>query len=254
MLLSGKHAVVTGGGTGIGLAITNALVAEGATVTIMGRNKDRLDDVAETHTLINAVKVDVTDEDSVKKAFQEASSIAPIDFLINNAGAAKSAPFHKISHDDWQQAISVNLNSVYLTSYTVFDQIKSRDHGRIINIASTAGLMGSAYASAYSAAKHGVVGLTRSIAMEITEGTMTGNAICPGFTNTDIITNSIQRIVAKTGRREQDALNDLLKAGDQYRLVEPEEIAEEVIRLCDPANDDINGEAIIIDGNAGNKE
>ena len=249
MLLNNKHAVVTGGGSGIGLAITNALTAHGALVTIMGRNLDRLENVAKTNDKINAVQVDVTDIESVNSAIEKASKYSPIDILINNAGAAKSAPFQKIDPKLWTSTISVNLDSVYFTINAIFNAIKSRKHGRIINIASTAGLEGCAYASAYSAAKHGVIGLTRSIALELTGGSTTINAICPGFTNTDIVTESIRNIMSKTGRSEQDALQGLLKTGNQSRLVEPEEVAAEVIRLCDPENDNINGEAIVIDGN-----
>lgn len=246
MTLSGKHAVVTGGGTGIGLAITNALIANGAIVTIMGRNKSRLDHAAKAHNNILCQQVDVTDKDSVEAAFKAASQTAPISILINNAGAAKAAPFHKTSYDDWNNTIAVNLTSVYLTTKVAFDEIKAADHGRIINISSIAGLEGAAYTSAYSASKHGVMGLTRSIAQELTKTTATINAICPGFTNTDIVEQSIINIMDKTGRSREEALQGILASAGQIRLIEPSEIADEVIKLCN--DDTINGQAIVIDG------
>ncbi|MBL4601628.1 MAG: SDR family oxidoreductase [Emcibacteraceae bacterium] len=248
MSLSNKHAVVTGGATGIGLAITKALINAGATVTIMGRNKSRLKKIADTNKNIHAVQVDVTDASSVEQAFKQASKTAPISILVNNAGAAKAALFHKTSLEDWQSTINVNLTSVYLTTSAAFNDIKNTDHGRIINIASTAGVEGCAYTSAYSAAKHGVVGLTKSIALELGKTNMTVNAICPGFTNTDMVEQSIINVMDKTGRSREQALEGILISANQKRLVEPDEIADEVIKLCDEANDTINGQAIVIDG------
>ncbi len=249
MLLSGKHAVVTGGGSGIGLAITRALVNVGATVTIMGRNKDRLDKAASENDRIHAISVDVTDQKSVAIAVKKAAETLPISILVNNAGAAYSAPFHKTGFQAWKDTLAVNLDSVFLMTQAVLEQIKSMDHGRVINIASIAGLEGCAYTSAYSAAKHGVIGLTKSLALELTNGTTTINAICPAFTNTDIVTDSIKNIMEKTGRTREEALKEILKIANQKRLVEPEEIASEVIKLCDPASDDVNGTAVVIDGN-----
>lgn len=249
MSLSNKHAVVTGGATGIGLAITIALVAEGAHVTIMGRNKDRLEKVAKTNDKIFAEQVDVTDPKNVEQAFLNASGREPISILVNNAGAAKAAPFNKTSLDDWENTLAVNLTSVYLTTSAAYNDIINADHGRIINIASTAGLEGCAYTTAYSASKHGVVGLTKSLALELTKTNVTVNAICPGFTNTDMVEQSIMNVMEKTGRNRQDALAGILKAANQKRLVEPEEIAKLVIKLCQTKSDNINGQAIVIDGN-----
>ena len=249
MDLSGKHAIVTGGGTGIGLAITKALSKKGAMVTIMGRNKARLDEVASTLKNVNAVQVDVTDPASVADSFKEASNIAAISILVNNAGAALAAPFHKTSLDAWQNTLNINLTSIYLTISATLDEIKSSSHGRIINIASIAGLEGAAYTTAYCASKHGVIGLTRSLACELTKTEATVNAICPGFTNTDIVTDAVNNIMKKTGRTAEEALNDILVSVNQSRMIEPSEIADEVLNLCDPKSDAINGQAIVIDGN-----
>lgn len=248
MSLSGKHAVVTGGATGIGLAITHALIDAGAVVTIMGRNKARLDEVAKNHDNIHAIQCDVTDKNNVDKAFQEASKIAPITILVNNAGAATAAPFHKTDFKAWQYALAVNLSSVYLTMKAVYDDLRNTDHGRIINIASIAALEGAAYTAAYSAAKHGVMGLTKSVALELSKTTTTINSICPGYTNTEIVDNAINNIMKKTGRSRNEALNDILSSADQIRLIEPSEIADQVLMLCDENSSSINGKAIVIDG------
>lgn len=248
MTLKNKHAVVTGGGTGIGLAITNALIHAGAEVTIMGRNKDRLNEVAVSHSNLHAVKCDVTNKKDVERAFQEASEIAPINILVNNAGAATAAPFHKTDFKEWQYALAVNLTSVYLTIKAVYDDLRKVDHGRIINIASVAALEGAAYTAAYSAAKHGVMGLTKSVAIELANTTTTINSICPGYTNTEIVVNAIKNIMKKTGRSRDEALHDILSSADQIRLIEPSEIADQVIMLCDEKNSSINGQAVIIDG------
>lgn len=248
MLLKHKHAVVTGGGSGIGLAITEALVLEGAHVTIMGRNRDRLTAVARNNDQINAVAIDVTDEESVRNAFSETSTIAPVDILINNAGMAMAAPFHKTSLEDWQRTIAVNLTSIYLTISAILEEINKSDHGRIINIASIAGLQGAPYTSAYSASKHGVIGLTKSLALELGKVNTTINAICPAFVNTDIVEQAIINIMEKTGRSREEALQGILETAEQRRLIEPDEVADEVIKLCAPEADNISGTAIVIDG------
>ncbi|MBT5072511.1 MAG: SDR family oxidoreductase [Kordiimonadaceae bacterium] len=248
MTLKDKHAIVTGGGTGIGLAITHALVEAGATVTIMGRNKTRLDEVADTNDALSAIQVDVTDPKSVDTAFKQASEFSPISILVNNAGAALAAPFHKTSLTAWQNTIAVNLTSVYLTTSAAFNDLKNAAHGRIINIASIAGIEGCAYTTAYSASKHGVMGLTKSLALELTKTTTTANAICPGFTRTDMVEQSINNVMKQTGRSRDDALNDILVSVGQKRIIEPKEIAAEVLKLCDEKNDAINGQAIVIDG------
>jgi NAD(P)-dependent dehydrogenase (short-subunit alcohol dehydrogenase family) len=248
MDLSNQHAVVTGGATGIGLGVTQALCREGVKVTVMGRNKQRLDELAATNELINAIQVDITDPQSVDDAFKAASAIQPITILINNAGAADTAPFHKTTLEQWQRLLSINLTGTFLTTQAALAEIKAAEHGRIINIASTSGLKGYAYTSAYSAAKHGVIGLTRSLSLELSKTNVTVNAICPGFTNTAIVADAIENITAKTDRNEQQALNDLVSHNPQKRLIEVDEIAETVLWLCNKKSSSVTGQSIVIAG------
>ncbi|MEJ6575313.1 MAG: SDR family oxidoreductase [Emcibacteraceae bacterium] len=248
MSLVNNHAVVTGGATGIGLAITRALVDAGAIVTIMGRDKKRLDNIANESNKIKAIQVDITDVDSVNKAFVKASLTAPITILINNAGKAFSAPFHKTSFDEWEKIIAVNLTGIYLTISAVLTEVNQAKHGRIINIASISGLEGAAYTSAYSASKHGVIGLMKSLACELSKVNTTINSICPAFVNTDIVEKAIINIMNITGRSRETALQSILDTTGQSKLIEPEEVALKVIKLCAPEADTINGTSIVMDG------
>ncbi len=243
---NGKHAVVTGGGSGIGAAIAASLVSAGAKVTIMGRSEDKLRDVADR---IGAARetADVTDRDQVADAFASAAEkYGHVEILVNNAGAAEAVPFVKMQDDLWDKTIAVNLTGVYNCTRAVTDSMLAAGAGKIINIASTAARTGYAYVAAYCAAKHGVLGLTRSLALEFAKKGITVNAVCPGYTNTDLIENALDKIIAMTGRTRDQAMADVVKSNPQGRLVEPEEVAEAVIWLCQQPS--VTGQAIAVDG------
>jgi len=246
--LQGQHAVVTGGGSGIGAAIAAALKQQGASVTIFGRGEQRLATTAAELGLQYCL-ADVSKSASVEQAFNLAAQRqGPVNILINNAGAAEARPFHKMDEAFWHDMMSVNLTGVYLCSRAVIEPMLLARHGRIINIASTAAQRGYAYVSAYSAAKHGVIGLTRSLALEFARKGITVNAVCPGYTDTDIVANSIQNIVKATGRSEEEALADLLKSNPQGRLIRPEEVADTVLWLCRKESSSITGQSISVSG------
>lgn len=252
MTLTNSHAIVTGGATGIGAAISTALLDCGANVTIVGRRKSVLHEaVAQFPNSSNAqaVVADVSSADAVNQAVAEArSSFGPVDILINCAGAAPTMPFHKLKVDEWNEVLAVNLNGVFHCTSAVINEMRERKSGRIINIASTSALKGYAYVSAYCAAKHGVLGLTRALAMETATHGITVNAICPGYTDTDIIRDSVKNIVEKTGRSEAQALESFTDTNPQKRLIAPEEVAETVLWLCCNNSRSITGQAISVSG------
>lgn len=243
---AGRHALVTGGGSGIGKAIATALIGAGATVTVVGRNADKLARVASSTGASQQI-ADVTDRDQVARAFSAAAKDnGPVSILVNNAGAAESASFTKMRDELWDQMIAVNLTGVYNCTRAVVESMLAAGDGRIVNIASTAALTGYAYIAAYSAAKHGVIGLTRSLALEFAKKGVTVNAVCPGYTNTEIVDIALDNIVATTGRSREEALAELVKSNPQGRLVEPAEVADTVIWLCRQGS--VNGQAITIAG------
>ena len=249
MELQGKHAVITGGGRGIGAAIADSLAAAGANVTIMGRTLQVLENKAETLDNCLAVQCDVTDEASVTAAFAQAvAKYGPVDILVNNAGAAHSLPFKKTDRAHLQNMLDVNLIGPYLCIQATLQEMIDKGAGRIINIASTAALRGYRYVAAYSAAKHGLLGLTRSLALEVATKGVTVNAICPGFANTDIAWDAVKNIVAKTGRTEDEAIAELTIHNPQKRLIEPEEVGTSVVWLCNENSASITGQAIAIAG------
>lgn len=250
--LQGKHAVVTGGGRGIGAAIASALAEQGATLTLMGRDQARLDArvrALSQRTQVSAVLVDVADAESVAAAFARAEAErGPVQILINNAGIAASAPFVRTDPELWAQMLDVNLTGTYLCCRQVIAGMMERGFGRVVNIASTAGLTGYAYVSAYCAAKHGVIGLTRALALETARSDVTVNAVCPGYTDTDMIAAAVSNIVRTTGKSEADARAALTSRNPQQRLVRPEEVANAVLWLCLPGANAISGQAIAVAG------
>jgi len=241
-----KHVVVTGGGSGIGAAIARIFVDKQALVTIVGRNEERL--AAKAKELgVSYQSVDITDRTQVAKAFAAAvAEHGQIDVLVNNAGAAEAAPFGKMDDAHWDRMLSVNLTGVFNCTKAVIDGMLQKGSGRIVNVASTAALSGYAYVAAYCAAKHGVLGLTRALAVEYATKDITVNAVCPGFTDTDIVEQTIENIVAATGRSRDDALAELVKNNPQGRLIQPEEVADTVIWLCRQTS--MTGQAIAVAG------
>jgi NAD(P)-dependent dehydrogenase (short-subunit alcohol dehydrogenase family) len=247
--LRDKHAVVTGGGTGIGAAIATALAAAGACITVMGRRLEPLETAAATLNNASCVRCDVTDPDNVVAAFEQArSGFGPVDILVNNAGAAATAPFHKLDVQLWRRMLAVNLDGVFNCTRAVFAEMRAREWGRIVNVASTAALKGYAYVSAYCAAKHGVLGLTRALALEAAKSSVTVNAVCPGYTDTDIVRDAVKNIVEKTGRTVEEARAEFTRSNPQGRLIQPAEVADAIAWLCRPEAESITGQAIIIAG------
>lgn len=244
MRLEGAHTIVTGGGTGIGAAIARALAAEGAKLTLVGRRREKLEEVAAGDFDALVAPADVTDRTQVENAFGIAREAqGPITILINNAGAAEGAPFDKVSEKIWRDMLAVNLDGMFHCCQAALPDLLAAEAGRIVTVASMAGLHGFAYASPYIAAKHGAVGLTRALAAEYARTSLRVNAVCPGFVDSEMTVQSVENIVTKTGRTAQEARAELSRLNPSGRLITPEEVAAVVLELV---TSNSNGEAVEI--------
>ena len=247
MTLQGKHALITGGGTGIGLAIAQALVAEGAHVTITGRRQDVLEEVAGPG--MTPMAMDVRDEaDVVAKIAGAVDRNGPIQICIPNAGIAEGKAVHKTTMEFWRNMMATNLDGAFLTIRESLTSMRQTDWGRVIPIASLAGLRGLKGAACYSASKHGMIGLTRSLSEDYIGSPFTFNAICPGYVSTPIVERNITSIAQRAGISEEAALKIMVSSNRHERLIAPEEVAAAVMWLCRPGSESINGQTIEIAG------
>jgi 3-hydroxybutyrate dehydrogenase len=244
MSLDGKAAFVTGGGSGVGAVIATELAAAGVKVTICGRRRAPLDAVAAKHPNITAVVADITDEIAISTAIAKA---AP-DIVVANAGASESAPFAKTDLAAFERMMTVNLTGTFLTLREGIKAMQSKPWGRLIAIASTAGIKGYPYVAPYAAAKHGVVGMVKSVALEVARKGITVNAICPGFLDTEMTERSIANIVEKTGRSPEEARASLEATNPMHRLVPPKDVACAVLWLCSEGSDMVTGQSISVSG------
>lgn len=247
--LAGNHALVTGGGTGIGAAIAQALAQEGAAITLVGRRRDKLDAVAVTLPGAAVAVADVIDRAQVDDAiFTARAAHGPLTILVNSAGIAPSGSFAATAFEEWRNVMAVNLDALFHCCQAALPDLRAASAGRIVTIASTAGLRGYAYTAAYVASKHGAIGLTRALALELAATSVTVNAVCPGFTDTDIVTDAVATIEQRTGRSASTARQDLANFNPQQRLVTPQEVADSVVWLCLPASRSITGQSIAVAG------
>lgn len=249
MPLAGLHAVVTGGGTGIGAEIACALAEQGANLTLIGRRIEKLQEVARQIPGACIAAADVSVRAEVERAFGSARAVhGPIAILVNNAGIAASAPFGRITDQEWRSVMAVNLDALFHCCEVALPDLKQAAFGRIVTIASTAGLRGYAYTAHYVAAKHGAIGLTRALALELAKTGITVNAVCPGFTDTAIVADAVEKIGNSTGRSAEQAVAELTRFNPQGRLIQPREVADTVVWLCQPGSASVTGQAISVSG------
>ncbi|GAA5065820.1 SDR family oxidoreductase [Roseibacterium beibuensis] len=245
----GRHALVTGGGTGIGLDIAHALAAEGAEVTITGRNLDRLDEMAEGHAHLHPMQMDVADEASVRNGIAEAAEArGPVSICIANAGIAEGAPFAKASLDHWQKIMATNVDGVFLTFQAALATLAPGDWGRMIAISSIAGLRGLKGAIAYTASKHAVIGMVRGLSEEYMGGAVTFNALCPGYVDTPIVERNAAQIAAARGITEDEARAYLARGNRHKNLLQADEVTAAALWLASDGARSVNGQAIQIAG------
>jgi NAD(P)-dependent dehydrogenase (short-subunit alcohol dehydrogenase family) len=251
--LQGRHALVTGGGRGIGASIVRSLVSRGARVSMLGRTAATLEaldaELKSSGAQTFCTTADVSKRESVDAAFAAARTLfGPIEILVNNAGQAVSAPITKRDDALWDRLLAINLSGTYFSMQAALPDMLQGGFGRIINIASTAGLTGYPYVAAYCAAKHGVIGLTRAVAREVAMRNITVNAVCPGYTDTDLVREAAAKIAAVTGRKLEDALQAMTKSNPQGRLIQPDEVANAVAWLCMPGSESVTGQSIVVAG------
>lgn len=246
--LAGRHAVITGASRGIGAAAAEALAELGVHVILMARNEGALDEVSKSIPGSKAIVCDVTEPASVSRAFAEARERGPVTILVNNAGIAASAPFLRTDDALLERIFAVNVIAAFRCARAALPDMLAGGWGRIVNVASVAGLKGYRYISAYTASKHALVGMTRALASEVADKNITVNAVCPSYVDTEMTRRTIANIVAKTGRSEKDALAELVRGNPQGRLIPPEEVAHAIAWLCAPGTESITGQAIPIAG------
>jgi 3-hydroxybutyrate dehydrogenase len=254
--LEGRGAVVTGGGRGIGRAIARGLANAGAGVVVCARSEQEIEGVAEElrgqGLTAHAVRCNVADPESVHTMAREATKrLGTVDIVVNNAGIALSNPIKRLPLEEWDRILAVNVTGTFLCTRAFVEGMLERRWGRVINVASVAGLRGGRYIAAYTASKHAQIGFTRSVALEVAEHGITVNAICPGYVDTPMTEYSVSRIVEKTGLSPEEALERILELSPQRRLIRPEEIAHVALMLCDKDGEGINGQTIVIDGGEG---
>lgn len=247
-----RHALVTGASRGIGYAVARQLLENGARVTLLGRGEDSLRQASESLAGFGEVSfasADISRQADVRKAFEQAATrFGVVDILVNNAGQAVSERFDRLDEAAWDKMIAVNLTGTFHCIQAALPGMLAQQWGRVINVVSTAGLVGYAYVSAYCAAKHGVIGLTRSLALEVAKKGITVNAVCPGYTETDLVQEAIENIMKKTGMNRDEAKARLAKGNPQGKLVQPAEVASAVAWLCQPGASAVNGQSIPVDG------
>ena len=253
MRLEGKTAVVTGGGRGIGAEVSRALVREGASVVVSARTSEQIDAVAtelrDAGGRAEAVVCDLSDPGQIRELTAKSVEIlGSVQILVNSAGIASSAPLKSIELEEWNRLISINATAPFLCTQAFMPGMLAEGWGRVVTIASIAGKVGHPYVAAYSASKHAVVGFTRAVAAEVAGKGVTVNAICPGYVDTPMTDQSVARIVERTGMSEDDAREHLRLLNPQGRLIEPDEVAHQVVNLCDPLARGVTGQAIVVDG------
>ncbi len=249
-MLEGKTALITGGGRGIGKAIALAFAREGARVTLAARTREQVEQTAgEIGANAIALVCDVSDPESVSRMFGEMRErFGDADILVNNAGIAESATLVNTTNELWDRHLAINLSGTFYCTRAALPAMLKKGWGRVINIASIAGKTGAPYVSAYTASKHGVLGLTRSVALEVATTGITVNAICPGYVETEMVTRGIETITSRTGRTAEEALDALKKMSPQNRLVTPEEVAAVALLLASDEGRGITGQGINVDG------